>query len=372
MTKIRKTYLPFAPIILTLGTLLSAPPSLCQKITIDTASARAVLRALQYPDLTYNQAMAVAKLEGNQGMIHEMRDLGEADTDEQFVRALVAAAQGQPAASAVESAYNFTGVKNAAPAIGLLLNSIESGFEKDVLDRIRPFSPKPGTISLRGFVVAGGDGGGYAFGGADFYLNLLNSDDLIYARQTMIHEAFHGVQGATFQEDTDHWSKQNTQPADITLAKFCSNSAELFKDIKDEGTAMFVGSDEALKDSNGVTGKRIYAEYLYYNTHLSDSTGLLEVSVASLQAPKPVPFKMVYSVDFWGKCVAYYIGNAMTRSIEEEDGPAAVAQSLQQPGYEFVLRYTRLKSYGKDRAHPHLGENTVAAAQALHDGCRTM
>ncbi len=92
------------------------------------------------------------------------------------------------------------------------------------------------------------DGGGYTFGGTDFYLNLLNSDDLIYARQTMIHEALHGIQGATFQEDTDHWSKQKTQSADLALAKFCSNSAELFEDIKDEGTAMFLGSDEALKD----------------------------------------------------------------------------------------------------------------------------
>jgi hypothetical protein len=126
------------------------------------------------------------------------------------------------------------------------------------------------------------------------------------------------------------------------------------------------------KTSNGVTGKRSYAEYLYYNTHLPDSTGLLEVSVASLQAPRPVPFKTVYGVDFCGKGVAYYIGNAMTRAIEEEAGPAAVAQSLQQPGYEFILRYTRLKCYGRDSAHPHVGENTVAAAQALHDGCHAM
>jgi hypothetical protein len=372
MMKILKAYLPAVPILLAVVTALSATPLLGQNITVDTASARAVLQALRDPDLTYNQAMAVAKLEGNQGMIHEMRDLGEADTDEQFVRALVAAAHGQPAGSAVERAYNFTGVKNAAPAIGLLLNRIESSFEKEVRERIRPFSPKPDTISLRGFVVAGGDGGGYAFGGADFYLNLLNSDDLLYARQTMIHEAFHGVQGATFREDTDHWSKQNAQSAHLALGKFCSNSAELFKDLKDEGTAMFVGSDEALKDDNGVTGKRIYAEYEYYNSHLPDSTGLLELSVASLQAPRPVPFKTVYSVDFWGKGVAYYIGNAMTRAIEEEDGPAAVAQALQQPGYEFVLRYTRLKSYGRDNAHPRLGDNTVRAAQALHDGCHTM
>jgi hypothetical protein len=356
-------------VLLNLAALLCAPSLLSQQIKVDTASARAVLRALQNPSLTYDQAMAVAKLEGNQGMIHEMRDLSEADTDEQFARALLTAAHGQPPASAVELGYNFTAVKNAAPAMSVLLNRIEMGFEKDIRDRIRPFTPKPDNVSLRGFVVAGGDGGGYAFGGTDFYLNILNSDDVIYARQTLIHEAFHGAQGAAFHEDTDYWKNQHTQPADLALGKFCSDSAELFKDIKDEGTAMFVGSDEALKDSNGATGKRIYSEYLYYNSHLPDSAGLLEISVASMQAPRPVPFKTVYRIDFWGKGVAYYIGSAMAHAIDEEDGPAAIAQVLEQPGYEFVLRYTRLKSYGKDSDHPRLGDNTVRAAQLLQDGC---
>lgn len=186
----------------------------------------------------------------------------------------------------------------------------------------------------------------------------------------MIHEAFHGVQGAVFQEETEDWAKQNAQSAAVSLGEFCSTSAELFKDIKNEGTAMYVGSDEPLKDAKGATGQRIYAEYQYYNGHLVDSSGLLEISVASLQAPKPVPLKTVYRVDFWGKGVAYYIGNAMTRAIDEQDGAAAVAQALLQPGYEFVLRYTRLVNYGKDDAHPRLGENTIRAAQLLYNGCR--
>ncbi len=118
---------------------------------------------------------------------------------------------------------------------------------------------------------------------------------------------------------------------------------------------MFVGSDEPLKDSTGATGKRIYRELLYYNEHLSDSANLLEILVASMQAPRPVPFKRVYSVDFYGKGVVYYIGLTLTSAIAEEDGPAAVAEATQQPGYEFVLRYTRLNSCGKDHAHPSLG-----------------
>ena len=359
-----------ASVFLGLFALLFAPSALSQQIKIDTASARAVLKALEDPNLNHDQAMTVAKLEGNQGMIKEMRDLGEADTDEQFVHALIAAAHGQPASTPVDKAYDFARVKTSEKAESILLDQIEQGFEKDIRDRIRPYTPRPEALSVRGFVVAGGDGGGYAFGGSDFYLNILNSDDVIYSRQTLIHEAFHGAQGAVYHEDTGHWAKQNRQPADPARGRFCSDSAELFMDMKDEGTAMYVGSDEPLKDSTGATGKRIYAEFLYYNGHLFDSANLLEVSVASMQAPRPVPFKKVYSVDFWGKGVVYYISLAMTSAIAEEEGPAAVAQVLEQPGYEFVLRYTRLKSYGKDDAHPRLGENTVSAAQSLHDGCR--
>jgi hypothetical protein len=59
----------------------------------------------------------------------------------------------------------------------------------------------------------------------------------------------------------------------------------------------------------------------------------------------------------------------MAGAIAEQDGPGTIGQVIQQPGYDFVLRYTRLKSYGKDSTHPRLGENTVAAAQQLHDGC---
>jgi hypothetical protein len=132
---------------------------------------------------------------------------------------------------------------------------------------------------------------------------------------------------------------------------------------------MYVGNDEVLKDSKGATGMRLYAEWLYGSSHLADSAGLLEMSLASMQAPHPVPYKLVYQVDFYGRGIVYFIGGAMTKAIADEDGPAAVGQVIQQPGYEFVLRYTRLKSYGKDGSHPSLGDNTVRAAQLLHDGC---
>ncbi|WP_263375006.1 DUF5700 domain-containing putative Zn-dependent protease [Granulicella aggregans] len=349
--------------------LVLTTPALSQQVKIDTTSARAVLKAIQDPTLTNDQAMAVAKLEGNQGMIREMQDLGEADTAEQFAHALVAAAHGLPAGSPAEASYMFSAVKASTASISALLDQIESGFDTGIRDRIRPYIGKPDSVSVRGFVVAGGDGGGYAFGGSDFYLNIALNDDIVMAKQVMIHEAFHGAQGAVYQEDTAHWAKERTLPADLVRGQFCSNTAELFMDMRNEGTAKFVGSDDILKDAKGPTGQRLYAEALYGREHLSDSANLLELSIASLQAPVPVPYKVVYSVDFWGRGIVYSISSAMVSAIVEQDGAAAVGEVIQQPGYEFVLRYTRLKSYGKDRTHPRLRENTVSAAQLLHDGC---
>jgi len=363
------TQRPFASITFLLGAILSTASMQSQQIKIDTASARAVLKALQNPSLTYEQAMAIAKLEGNQGMIKEMRELGEADTEEQFAHALTAAAHGQPSGSPQEEHYNFPAVKSSAPAISLRLDQIEQGFEKEIRDRIRPYAANPDTVSVRGFVVAGGDGGGYAFGGSDFYLNIALNDDILMAKQVLVHEAFHGAQGAVYHEDTEHWAKDLTQPADLVRGKLCSNTAKLFKDMRNEGTAMYVGTDEMIKDAKGPTGQRLYAESLYGKEHLSDSAGLLEISIASMQAPRPVSYKEVYSIDFFGRGIVYFISRAMVSAIAEQDGPSAVGEVLLQPGYEFVLRYTKLKSYGIDQAHPRLGENTVRAAQFLHNGC---
>ena len=175
--------------------------------------------------------------------------------------------------------------------------------------------------------------------------------------------------GAVYHEDTEHWAKERTLLADLVRGTFCSNTAELFMDMRNEGTASYVGTGEMLKDATGATGKRLYAEYLYARNHLGDSAGLLEISIASLQAPHAVPYKLVYNIDFFGRGIVYNISSAMVEAIADQDGPGAVGQVIQQPGYEFVLGYARLKSYGKDNDYPRLGENTVRAAQLLHDGC---
>ncbi len=359
----------FRKLALAVTALSFASPAISQQIRFDTASARAVLKALHDPNLDFKQAIEIARLDGNQGMIKKMRELEEADTDEQFAHALIAAAHGLPAGSPQEAHYNFAGVKSSSAVISLLLDQIDHGFDGVIRDRIHPFVSKPEALTMHGFIVAGGDGGGYAFGSSDFFVNMLFNTDMPMLQQVTMHEAFHGVQGAVYQEDTDHWAKGLTRPADVTRGQFCSHAAELFMDLRNEGTAMYVGSDELLKDSTSDTGKRVYLEWLYYNGHRSDSAALLEVSLASMQAPHPVSYKLVYQVDFYGKGVAYYIAAAMTEGIADEDGSSALGQIIQEPGYEFVLRYTRLRGYGKDASHPRLGDNTVRAAQLLHDGC---
>ena len=342
----------FYGLLLVLTPLAISAQAISQQFRFDTAAAHAVLKALHDPDLNLKQAMDIAKLDGNQGMIKKMRELGEADTDEQFAQALVAAARGQAAGSPQEEHYNFARVKSSSAVISRLLDQIEHGFDGVIRDRIHPYVSNPDALSMRGFIVAGGDGSGYSFGGSDFFVNMAFNTDLPMLQQVTIHEAFHGVQGAVYQEDTDRWAKGLTRPADFTRGQFCSHAAELLIDLRNEGTAMYVGSDELLKDSTSETGKRVYGEWLYYNGHRADSAGLLEISLASLQAPRPVPYKLVYQVDFYGKGVAYYIAAAMTEAIVDQDGASAVGQIIRQPGYEFVLRYTRLRSYGKDARHP--------------------
>lgn len=72
-------------------------------------------------------------------MIKEMHELGEADTDEQFAHALVAAAHGLPAGSPAESRYMFSALKTSTAAVSALLDQIESGFEPQLRDHIRPY-----------------------------------------------------------------------------------------------------------------------------------------------------------------------------------------------------------------------------------------
>ena len=77
--------------MLVVSALAFALPASSQQISFDTASAHAVLQALRDPNLDFKQAINIARLDGNQGMIKKTRELGEVDTDEQFAHAFATA-----------------------------------------------------------------------------------------------------------------------------------------------------------------------------------------------------------------------------------------------------------------------------------------
>jgi len=76
-------------------------------------------------------------------------------------------------------------------------NRCESkAFQQRIEQRISLFVPPNSDIHLEGYVVAAGDGGGYAFGGTEFFLDIGIVDDIVVAQETTTHELYHAVQGA--------------------------------------------------------------------------------------------------------------------------------------------------------------------------------
>jgi hypothetical protein len=59
----------------------------------------------------------------------------------------------------------------------------------------------------------------------------------------------------------------------------------------------------------------------------------------------------------------------MAHAITENDGPAGLGAFAKRPAAQFVRRYTELPSYGRDKAHPVLGANTLAAIEMVSRGC---
>jgi hypothetical protein len=108
-----------------------------------------------------------------------------AATPEAFANALYASAHGQKAGNAVEEDFFFDTVEPKAEQLQALIGQIEAhpqDFKEAIEKRIDMFAPPNARVPLHGYVVAGGDGGGYAFGGTDFYLNIGIVDELVVAR----------------------------------------------------------------------------------------------------------------------------------------------------------------------------------------------
>jgi len=336
-------------------------------VTIHTEDARTTLLAMQNSSLTRAQALKIAEMHGNQAALRKLHEFKIPSTTEDFANALYDCAHDAKPTAETEKAILLDLVKPKVSALLLLLQEIEANpqsFQQAIQDRIALFTPVDTDVHLEGYVIAAGDGGGYSFGGTEFFLNIGSNDDFILAESTTTHELYHAVQGA-FAED-----RKIKSASDSPASQKCRNVEQLFANLYEEGSAMYVEDISLLPHSHSPIAVRMQADMDEGMSHVNTSDTLLEMSVAALNSPEPVPYDDLYDVGFLGHGVLYNIAYVMARDIVESGGPQRLTALLKQPSYNFVLAYTQLATYGADKDHPRLGPNTIAAAKRIADGCK--
>ncbi len=337
------------------------------KVTVNADATKAVLQALQNPSLSYDDALKIAQLPGNQGIIRKENEFKVPVTTESFAHALVAVAHGQKVTDPNLANSSFDIVKPKAQQLLELVRQIEANpetFQASIEKRIGLFTLPGSDLRLQGYIVAGGDGGGYAFGGTDFYLNIGFTDDIVLAKSVTTHELYHAVQGAFADK-----RGAAAQAAGPTLSPACASTARLFASLYEEGTATYVEDISLLPQSHSESATRKLADMTDGLRHIHDSATLLELSIIGLRSVQAVPYDDVYDVGFLGHGALYNIGFVMAKAIVERDGPQNLAAFLKQPPFKFVQRYTQLPAYGMDKDHPKPGPNTIDAAIQLANGC---
>ena len=340
-------------------------------VTINTDAARAVLVALQDPALSHQASLQIAAMRGNQGIIRKLNEFKIPATAQSFADALYAAAHGAKVTDPVERSFYFDIVKPKSKKLLSLLQQVEDNpllFQGKIEKRIALFAPSGADIHLHGYIVAGGDGGGYAFGDPNFFLNIGFVDEIVVAEDVTTHEMYHAVQGA-FAEDrvdaADGFAKTQSHAQNV-----CFNTNQLFANLYEEGSATYVENISLLSSAQSELGQRKKKDFADGLEHVHTSVSLLEMSVISLSATDAMPYDDVYDVGFYGHGILYTIGYVMAKDIVDNDGPQGLAAFLKQPPYRFVLHYTQLPKYGADKDHPRLGPNTFAAVCRLANYCK--
>ena len=354
--------------------LLVACPVSAMDVTLDAASAKAVLAALKNPALSRQEALAIAALPGNQGLVRKANAYHIAATTETFADALLASARGAPIDTPTAKNLGFDRLKPKSEGLLALITRIESHpkeFQTWVVDRVSRFSPSTAAVAVNGYLVAGGSSGGFAFDEPKFYLNLSYFNEFEPAKVVLAHELYHGVQAAYSVDKDDRWLKPQSPTADGKAhQQMCAKLANLFASLYQEGSASYVGDPLLLDAETGALAKKTRTELLdglaILNAHLT----LLELAVVGLEAKVPVPFDDVYALGFYVPEPLYKVGYIMAKAIAVDEGPQRLASFLDLPGYAFAQHYLALPLYGKDRDHPKLGPNTVEAIQILGSGCR--
>ncbi len=111
-------------------------------------------------------------------------------------------------------------------------------------------------------------GGGYAFSGTEFYLNLEFMDDMAVAKTVTTHELYHAVQGAFVRE-------RGIAVEAPTHRQACKNIAHLFADIYEEGSATYVEDVSTLAQSHSESAVKQLTDINEGLAHLHESATLL-------------------------------------------------------------------------------------------------
>jgi hypothetical protein len=307
------------------------------------------------------EALRIAALPGNQGLIRKARSYGRPGTDELFAKALVAAAQRDDTAED-SGKFRFGPVREHAAQIRATLAKLEdpaSNLLARVKARIAEFTPPSLNGHVTGYLIVDGTSGGFAFGGPEFFLNLDRFPSAALAATIMEHELFHAIQGI---------ARASSPPADAACLAKIPHSEELsrlFMSLEMEGSASLVGDVPAIPAGIDEESDKVRKQTLRRIDQVGQSITLLELSTHGLRTGAQVSYGDIYALGFYGDEVLYTLGYVMARAIAAEEGKGAIAALTGRPGALFVQRYRKLKGYGKSEDVPVLFPATLQAAEQL-------
>ncbi|TFI59459.1 hypothetical protein E2493_04510 [Sphingomonas parva] len=336
-----------------------AAPAAPLRVTLDAESARGVLKALANPALTREEALALARLPGNAGLIRKVLSYDRPADEAKLADALLAAAKGGSGGD-VDANYRFVGVRDNAAAIGETLDYLaDPAILADVRTRILAFTPARVRGEVGGYLIAGGTSGGFAFDEPKFYLNVAMFPSAPLARTILAHELYHGVQQLAAA------SRKPAAGAAACRAKLPggANLARLFDSLLQEGAASYVGDVLALPAGDAPVEEARKRSQRGVNM-IGRSVTLLRLSTHALATDPEADYDAIYGLGFYGDEILYPLGYVMARAIVAEGGDAALAELIDRPGAEFVTRYAALKAYGGKDA-PALDKATLERARAL-------
>jgi len=341
------------------GLLQLAAGAASLEVRIDAESARAVLEAVADSSLTRERALAIASLPGNGGLIEKARSYGLRSDVSTLADALLSAARHE--SSDADSYFGFATVRDNAAGIQKLLSALTDPSARtlqDLKSRIALLTPSRIGGEVVGYLVAGGGSGGFAFNTPKFYMNLAKYPSVALARTVLVHELYHAVQGLA-PPPAQRFRADCVQglPGGHSLAL-------LFGSLWEEGTASYAGDVMQLPESDEASKSE--RNHLQTNIgRVKQSITLLELSVHALATSVKIGYDDIYGLGFYDDEILYALGYLMSRAIATELGAPALADLIDKPPTDFVITYTSLKSYGKDRYVPKLDPETVEWATKL-------